>query len=76
MARKKQTIEVQLTERKHSIDDGQVLVTKLAIGKKTIGFIVLDKKRFYVKVSGERKVAVKSMDEGIEYLIAKYNLQQ
>jgi hypothetical protein len=59
---------VQLTEEKRNIDGKQVLVTKLAIGKK--------EKHFYAEVSGKKEVTVKSTDEGIEYLIMKYNLQQ
>jgi len=76
MSNKKQTIPVQLIEEKRNINGTQVFVTKLLIGKNLIGFIIPEEKHFYTEINSKREVNVKSINEGIEYLIAKHNLQQ
>ncbi|MDR3157308.1 MAG: DUF2969 domain-containing protein [Lactobacillales bacterium] len=76
MSKKNQAIEVQATEEERVIDNNSVTITKLSIGKKILGFIIPDNKRFYVEIDGKKESGIKTLNEGIQYLLAKYNLQK
>ncbi|PWF99534.1 DUF2969 domain-containing protein [Levilactobacillus bambusae] len=73
MSKKDKSVEVKLEER--PLSDG-TKETVLLIGRNEIGSIKPDGDRFVAKLDGGSDFRVKTIDTGIEQLLADYHLHR
>lgn len=71
MSNKNKSIEVTVEE----VTVGANQVSQVLIGKKVVGSVEPDEKRYVAVVNGERFRA-RSLDEGIELVLRQYHLHQ
>lgn len=73
MAKKNKDIEIEVVE---ATENG-VELQRLILGKKTIGEVrKIDDRKYEVYVDDELKLTTKSFEQGVEEVIAQWNLFQ
>lgn len=77
MSKKNKDIEVRVEDELRVVNNEKVEVSKLFIGKKSIGEVIPEgEKKFAVVIDGKTESVVKTLDEGFEHLIRRWNLRE
>ena len=74
MSKKNKEIEVRIEEEVKKIENQNVTISKLIIGKKEIGCVIPDAEKMSIEIDGQKVATVKSLNEAIEYIIRQWNL--
>lgn len=76
MSKKNKDIEVRIEDIQKKVEDTVFEAAELFIGKKSIGEVVtIGPKEFWVFMDNEKQGTVKTAEEGFEWIIRQWNLQ-
>lgn len=77
MSKKHHQIDVNVEETKEMIDNNEVVVSVLSVGKKEIGKIKhINPTKFEVIIDGEKAQHTKNSEDAFELIIRQWNLNQ
>lgn len=77
MSKKNHQIDVNVEEINEQINNEEITVSILTVGKKEIGRVKhVSSNKYEVMINGEKEQHTKNLDDGYELIIRNWNLNQ